>query len=342
LRRFSVPRTCTFQELCKQLKTLYQLENLSIKYSDDEGDLISVTTTEELNEAFRLSNDLRPPILRVRVYDRTATTTDTKVPEEKIFVQKPKQIEEEESHQYPPLPISEWDAPKKQKEIEKPVIVEQKEKEKVNEEKDDDGHQYPPLPISEWYAPKKKPVLLVNVKVPAPSVVDETLPITISAQIQRQCVATSADVAKLSQETLKGALPFASGYPQLSNDIATQCRDLANSTAEMSKRLASIQSEETQRSGSISKEASDLSLATLRECQKLSEATAALCQSLSASTIEDCKSFSANSNALLVDTTSHLANFSEDISGQCNQLSSETSARSVQTCSEIRKLIMNL
>jgi len=328
LRRFSLSPTCTFEDLCKQLTSLYHIdESFLLKYSDDEGDLISVTTTEELIEAFRLSKDLRPPILRLHVY-RTNKPSERKPTKE----EKP-----------------EWDAPKKQQKTPAEVVMPTLKKDETPQpstqktEQIEESNEYPPLPISEWDAPAKKPVLLVNVKVPQSLNAEEKIiPITISAQIQQQCTATSVDVAKYSQETLQVALPFAGSYSHLSSNIAAQCKELANTTAEMSKRLASLQAEETLRTGTVSKEISDLSHATLRDCQKLSEATAALCQSLSASTLEDCKSFSAGSNARLVDTTSHLANLSEDIKGKCDQLSAETSARSVQTCTDIRKMIMNM
>ena len=339
LRRFSLAPTCTYEDLCKQLTSLYHIdESFLLKYSDDEGDLISVTTTEELVEAFRLSKDLRPPILRLHMY-RTNKSSERK-PTKEV----------KESNEYPPLPISEWDAPKKQLKTPEEVVMPTLKKDETpqsstqtTEQIEEESNEYPPLPISEWDAPAKKPVLLVNVKVPQSlNAEDKIIPITISAQIQQQCTATSADVAKYSQETLQVALPFAGSYSHLSSNIAAQCKELANTTAEMSKRLASLQAEETLRTGTVSKEVSDLSRATLRDCQKLSEATAALCQSLSASTLEDCKSFSAGSNARLVDTTSHLANLSEDIKGKCDQLSAETSARSVQTCTDIRKMIMNM
>jgi len=344
LRRFSVQPTAKIEDLRTTLKAMYRLEtpdSVTIKYVDDEGDLISITSTEELVEAFRLSKDLQPPILRLTLYHTaspvplTTTTTTTEEPAQ-------------ESNEYPPLPVSEWDAPKKQpvpqqtrpEEITKVEIVE------IVQITKEESNEYPPLPVSEWDAPeKKKPVLLVNVKIPQHGVEREiTIPISISAQMKEHCVATTEDVHKYSTETMKAALPFAQVYSQLSNDIAKQCTDLSNSTAELSKRLSSLQAEETIKSSVLGqKDVSDLSLATMRECQKLSEATAAICRNLSAATIDNCKNLSANSNARLVDTTGNRSSeLSDDIKSKCGQLSSETKARSAQISADIRKLIMEI
>jgi len=312
---------------------MYRLEgNFVVKYNDDEGDLISVTTTEELVEAFRLSQDLKPPILRITIF-KSNKGEASKVEEVK---------EEEDSHQYPSIPISEWDAPQKEprKVEEAPIKKEEPKKEEMKE-----SNQYPPLPISEWDAPKKKPVLLVSVKIPQSAAHAEqevTIPISISAQIQNQCTSTSADVSKYSRETMISALPFATTYSELSSTIAAQCKELSETTAQISKRLSSLQTEETLRLNDVSKEVADLSLATMRECKKLSDATALLCHNLSASTMEDCKNFSASSNACLVDTRSNLAELSDDIKGKCGDLSTETSARSAQASNEIKRIIMNL
>jgi len=330
---------------------MYRLSEASfiVKYVDDEGDQISVTTTEELAEAFRLAKDLVPPILRINVY----RTKNVVVPKNDTEVLE-KEVEKEESHEYPPLPVSEWDAPQKKYPVieEQPVVVSlvvQHQEEEVSEPTSaTSSNEYPPLPVSEWDAPKKKPVLLVNVKIPEGSTScagsEVTIPISISAQIQRTATDTTKDVCKYAQATMDGSLHFSKSniYAELSSSIAAQCKELSHTTAEMSKKLATIQAEESIRTD-IAKEVSELSLATMRECQKLSEATALICNNLSAATIEGCKSYAASANALLVDgRTQHLDDLSDDIKGKCNQLAAETSASSSRRSAEIRKMIMDL
>jgi len=69
VRRFSVSETTTFEQLFVQITDIYKLDgnhsSLSLKYTDDEGDLISVSSERELEEAFRLVKD--GGILRVHI-----------------------------------------------------------------------------------------------------------------------------------------------------------------------------------------------------------------------------------------------------------------------------------
>jgi len=71
LRRFAVSREIPFNGLCALISKLYGLESFSLKYADEESDLISITSTEELAEAFRICAclDHNPtPILRLTVF----------------------------------------------------------------------------------------------------------------------------------------------------------------------------------------------------------------------------------------------------------------------------------
>jgi hypothetical protein len=68
IRRISLEDT-TFEGLCLALLELYSFKttHLTIKYLDDENELISITSTEELREADRISRDSGQPILRLVV-----------------------------------------------------------------------------------------------------------------------------------------------------------------------------------------------------------------------------------------------------------------------------------
>eukprot|EP01125_Pyxidicula_operculata_P005490 TRINITY_DN1944_c0_g1_i1.p1 TRINITY_DN1944_c0_g1~~TRINITY_DN1944_c0_g1_i1.p1 ORF type:complete len:357 (-),score=47.63 TRINITY_DN1944_c0_g1_i1:84-1154(-) len=64
-RRFSVSETTTFSELVQLLNKFYVLQetNYNVKYIDEDGDDIRITSDEELVEAFRTN----PKLLRIRV-----------------------------------------------------------------------------------------------------------------------------------------------------------------------------------------------------------------------------------------------------------------------------------
>lgn len=68
LRRFSLEDEATLEALSGLLLLLYPTEELGhyrIKYKDDEGDLLSITSTTELHEAIRVTRTVSPPILRL-------------------------------------------------------------------------------------------------------------------------------------------------------------------------------------------------------------------------------------------------------------------------------------
>jgi len=57
LRRICIPKTTKFNGLQEIFKQLFRFDNFIVKYVDDEGDLITVTSDEELVEAFRLTKE---------------------------------------------------------------------------------------------------------------------------------------------------------------------------------------------------------------------------------------------------------------------------------------------
>lgn len=77
IRRFSASNQFTFHELCTQLKMLYGIHESStliIKYLDDEGDWIGVTSDHELHVGMRTSQVLK---LRVTEQKQQATIINT-------------------------------------------------------------------------------------------------------------------------------------------------------------------------------------------------------------------------------------------------------------------------
>jgi len=57
IRRATIPNKVTFEELISKIQSIYKTipsgwKSICVKYLDDEGDLVTVTTTEELLESF--------------------------------------------------------------------------------------------------------------------------------------------------------------------------------------------------------------------------------------------------------------------------------------------------
>jgi len=73
LRRLSVDSASfTFAQLKETIKRLFSsldTEKIVIKYEDDEQDLVTISSDEELNEAFNVSHRKQPPFLRLHLKD---------------------------------------------------------------------------------------------------------------------------------------------------------------------------------------------------------------------------------------------------------------------------------
>jgi len=67
LRRFNVKTEITLKDICATTCELYRLLNVRLKYKDEEGDLITITTNNELREAINLALQSKPQILRLEV-----------------------------------------------------------------------------------------------------------------------------------------------------------------------------------------------------------------------------------------------------------------------------------
>jgi len=65
IRRLSVPAKIQYAELYDTVKKLFGFEGFNLKYVDDEGDTISISSDQELVEAFRLHTN---SILRLHIF----------------------------------------------------------------------------------------------------------------------------------------------------------------------------------------------------------------------------------------------------------------------------------
>jgi len=80
LRRLSVDAsTFTFAQLKETIKRLFtalDTDRVVVKYEDDEQDLVTVSTDEELLEAFNVSRNKNPPVLRLFLKDAVKPAQD--------------------------------------------------------------------------------------------------------------------------------------------------------------------------------------------------------------------------------------------------------------------------
>jgi len=342
LRRFSLHITATYEQLEAQLRKSYHLGQVAllIKYADDEGDQISITSTEELSEAFRLMKDVKPPILHINVF------------EVRLPNQTPAAAIAQAKQQTTPQPKEE------EKKIEPAPVVEIKQRPEEVSEEVDTSSEYPPLPVSEWAAPTKQKRLEVIVQSPPISVstitvsepiVQASIPFTISAQTQHNCSATAREVEKLAQETSQHTVSSANGamYSDLAEQMAKQCIDLSRKTATLCEQLAKTQTQSTLKTGVSNPEIQKLSLQISQDCERLGKQTAVICNDLANATTRGthdiCVQISRQTTSSQDRTNQmKLSELSQQTSGQCAQLSSATVADSIRASSEIRRLVMGL
>jgi len=74
VRRFQCSTDATFEVLASVVKATYKIQNFTLKYSDEEGDLITVDSTQEVKEAFRLHND---SVLKLTIFPKSHTGAET-------------------------------------------------------------------------------------------------------------------------------------------------------------------------------------------------------------------------------------------------------------------------
>jgi len=57
----------TIEDLLSQLEDLFKIKNLKLQYLDDEGDLITISTTRELQESIEVFSLSRPPLFKILI-----------------------------------------------------------------------------------------------------------------------------------------------------------------------------------------------------------------------------------------------------------------------------------
>jgi len=261
-RRFLIPSSSTFEQLRDQISQLYKIEELfTLKYIDDEGDLISLTTNAELIEAIRFSNIQVPPILRLSIF--TSSTCDITQDQQNQFMLSSGKIEDlptltesptttenssDSSKEYPGLDISEWDAPKK-------------------------DQPQPALPPSTITAVITVPIMEVVKKTIAQETKD--LSYETSRSVQNSSSTTTAQTHKQSASVMENFPSIENSLlcSELSKQIADVCRNLSKTTSELCETMSKITTDDTA-SNTTAADVNNTSNDTVRICHKLSKETA--------------------------------------------------------------------
>ena len=228
LRRFAVDeKTVKYEEVMEQIKLLYGFgsvsSGLSLKYKDDEGDMISITSSAELLEALRLSKLETPPILRLIVTNPKYTPSQ--------------QLMNAQQNLSPQSAVNTKGA---------------------TEEEEKEEKCYAPLSPSQWDAPKKE--ITTTTTYPEPRIV-ESRPLTIAQDMNNHCMDTVKDVKSFSSSALADmhlntAAVIASlrlptvmesifEVSDLSKEIAAACRDLSRETAQISEAVSKLTKSES-------------------------------------------------------------------------------------------------
>jgi chemotaxis protein histidine kinase CheA len=111
VRRFRVSYNCNFTEFVNTVGRLYKINSFVLKYTDDDGDLITLTSDQELQEAFRFAKTLNPQVLRLTVHSSQPMTEQVfSVEKTNLPEMKPMEIKDKKSAP-PPAPSQPNPAP---------------------------------------------------------------------------------------------------------------------------------------------------------------------------------------------------------------------------------------
>eukprot|EP01088_Endostelium_zonatum_P017000 TRINITY_DN4824_c0_g1_i2.p1 TRINITY_DN4824_c0_g1~~TRINITY_DN4824_c0_g1_i2.p1 ORF type:complete len:352 (+),score=97.91 TRINITY_DN4824_c0_g1_i2:68-1057(+) len=307
IRRFAVDgEKVKYEDVVAQISSFYSLPTvgLTLRYRDDEGDMISLTSTAELIEALRLSKLETPPILRLFV-------SSTAKPE--ASVNPPPQTT--------PVPTESKPVDNNNNvQITEPQIEEK---------------QYAPLSPSEWDAPKKQ-------SQPEPKVV-ESRPLTIAQDMNNHCMDTLQDVKTYSSGAvaemhLNTAAVIASlklptvmesvfEVSDLSKEIADACKELSRQTAEISEAVSKLTLSQSLHESDQSREnVNSNSKDTLKMTEQFSNETMQMLAKQSQEALEKVESLKEQSARLaeLSRTTAEMGtNLSKETLNSGNNASSE-------------------
>ena len=158
IRRFSVEKNITFSKLFRLICFICKLKNASVKYSDDEKELITITCDLELKEAiqfFSQQKNSNPTILRLYVENCKYFINDDewerffKDFQEKVSITKDEEKEEKEKEKndyvklkmlntYNEFILKKEISEKEEKKQEENVEDDDKEEEDIEEEEEED------------------------------------------------------------------------------------------------------------------------------------------------------------------------------------------------------------
>ena len=66
IRRFALPGTADFNALLAHIRSMYNVNHITIKYQDDDGDLVTISADTDLEEAISMTNS--GGVFRVSVF----------------------------------------------------------------------------------------------------------------------------------------------------------------------------------------------------------------------------------------------------------------------------------
>jgi len=334
-RRFSVSPSTTFEDLYHQIATVYKFKSNSpneaiIKYKDDEGDFISVSSTAELHEAFSITRTQVPPILRLFM-----SSSSTLVPIPQYTLVQSEGIEEENCQV---VHRQEQEKEEIKEEIKEIKIEIKKVEEKVKE--------YPYLKLSDWDAPLK--VVVTETKtVPVPVLSDSIKPRTIAQSTNEESMETSRSVKSFSLSTAAQTnqssasviefmnLNSVSSTSELSRDTAQSCKDLSRITSESTQEITRLTLAESVTMGDQSVvDVETLSKETVKMCHQFSKETADMLAKQARET--------DNHVGLLREQSTRLSELSRSTVEMGNSLSKDTSASGAEASAFILQTIMGL
>lgn len=282
-----------------------------------------------------MAKNTKPPILRVTLVETPTvkaqapqtvikTEIEKKEPSEReailvTVIKAPSSLEQDYSNEYPPLDVSEWDAP------EKSTLLD-----------------ITPANISAF--------TVNNCKQTCEQVLQHS---ALAAHISQKTTdelravfdgvhstANKATCAELSQR-------IAQDCAQLSTDCSVIVGDLSRQTAEMCKQLSSAQVINSFEDSVYKTEVGQLSLNTALECHRLAQETVNTCHQLVKATalqsLSDSKTASHRQDqAAMRGFVGDLFNLSAKALDDTSRLSKQTSDDSANASAEMRRIIMSL
>jgi len=306
-----------------------------IKYKDDEGDFISISSTAELQEAFSITRTQVPPILRLFLASSSSQPIPQYTPEGNV--------ETEIVHE---VPQPEQSKVEEIKQI-KPEIKEEKEEIKEEKKVEEKAKEYPYLKISDWDAPQKVvvtetktvsvPVLIVDSIKPktiAQSTNDES--VEISRSVQSFSLSTTAQTHQSSATVLELMnLHCTSFNGDLSKEISDSCKDLSRKTSELCEEMTRMtRAESVTGSDQSVVDVASFSKETVRMCEQFSKETAEMLAQQARDTDKNL--------GLLKEQSNKLSELSRTTVEMGNSLSRDTSASGAEASAFILQTIMGL